>query len=197
MSTVALEIQRDEDVASAEWIKEVQNVLLKIKGRRQEYRRALIIKVVQIRLSGGFLTRSLTSVELEDYYYFRGQSKQFIEILEEALQVASRLIHQTSLSALERSQRLLALNSIKAVNSIVQTLASEDERTRLSAAFGLLDRAGATTAAKQNVNLSTDWRQQAKSLGLDPEQLMNAVIAQLMTKTADETSEFPEIDEDE
>lgn len=179
MSNVAKEVLDFDPNLPNDWSRDALVSLKKIVGKRKEYKRALILKVVRSRLSGIFLTKSLTSVEYEDYFYFRSDPL-FVTVLNEVSQLATVTSDQFALDAITRTQRLLAVKSTKALETAVAVLASEDERVRLQAAFGLLDRAGVATAQKQSIAVQTDWQTQAKSLGLDPTKLLEALVVAMM-----------------
>jgi hypothetical protein len=185
MSTKITEVDESDPLGSTgDWIQDCQGILDRLTGRRAPYKRSLIIKVVSARLLGKTLSKSLTPAELSYWSLYRLEPL-FLETYDQVMKTAMSVFERMSFDNLRRASHLVAINAPQAALAAIEVLNSDDERTRLSAAFGLLDRAGVSTASKSTINVQTDWRKQAADLGLDPSKLFEAVVTQMMTETPD------------
>lgn len=175
--------EEEEDLyLQKDWTPRVKPIVEKITGHKAPYKRSLILRAVLYRLLGKPWSRNFTEVELASFYVMHAESPTR-EIYYECLKVATEATEEITLAYLRRANLLIARNSVKAVTSIIETLETTlDEKVRLQASFGLLDRAGITTAPKASVTVNTNWKDDAKTLGLDPTTLFESVVGQVMLK---------------
>lgn len=132
-------------------------------------KRATVIALVDARLAGKTEESVWGLPETCSRYIYHSKWKKdptFAEVLERVTALARQWKDLQGIRALGQAAERLALASPVAVARAIALLQSGDDRIVLSAAFGILDRAGVETAVKvrsevtgkMQIEYVNDWR---------------------------------------
>lgn len=144
-------------MAEQGWVEAVGAAFTGLRQPHLEKKKATIIAMVDARLAG----RPEESVWKQPGVCNRGtyhlkwkRQPDFAEALEAVSRLATEWRDTRAIRALQEAAETLALTAPIAAKQAALLLRSGDEGIRLRAAFGILDRAGTTTASKSSVDVS-------------------------------------------
>jgi hypothetical protein len=136
---------------AVEWEGAVAAALGALTGAHAEKQKATIIALVDARLAGkpeeSVWDRPETC-NRRTYHMRWKHDPAFAGALAEVQRLASEFKDSRVVRALAQAAERLALASPVAAAKVIELLGAGDERVRLQAAFGILDRAGQETASK-------------------------------------------------
>ena len=139
----------------SEWIDVATEQLSRLENPHREKKRATIIALVDARLAGETEESVWTQPQCCSRNTYHSKWKRdpvFADVLDKVYHLARDWNDGRSVRALAEAAERLALASPTAAAKAIAQLASEDPAVVLRAAFGILDRADVSTAAKSDVS---------------------------------------------
>jgi len=138
-------------MADQGWVEAVGAAFDGLQQPHREKKKATIIALVDARLAGRSeeTVWKLPGVCNRGTYHLKWKKQaDFVICLDRVSALATDWRDGRAIRALQEAAERLALATPVAVGKAIVLLGSDDERVRLQAAFGILDRAGVETAAK-------------------------------------------------
>lgn len=135
-----------------EWVEDVAEQLDRIKGHGAQRKRDTIIALVDARLNqrtDATAFRQVGTAHKITYHKSWKHDPTFVEVLAEVERLATHWRNMRQARHLAEAGDRLAQLTPSAVTVLAKAMKSDDLNVALKAAFGVLDRAGMQTAAKQ------------------------------------------------